>query len=235
MSECDLPRYLGTEGHSYCSTREVSRRIGCSPQHTGCTGPTARREVTTRVISPHLSTDTPHHRVSTTMRQRPSEHCPTPHPAGMWTVAGGLIVALVVGLLDPPPALWHWPVVTSKDVVRDFDAPESEWGPGHRGLDLRARPGTTVVAPVSGRVSFSGSVVDRVVITITTPSGAQVTLEPVELDDSPPDRIRAGARIGVVARGHCPGGCLHIGLRVEGDYRSPARELGIVRRAVLVD
>ncbi len=90
-------------------------------------------------------------------------------------------------------------------------------------------------APVSGSVSFSGRVVDRVVITITTADGEKVTLEPVKLDEEPPKTVRAGERIGRVAHGHCPGGCLHIGLRVGDQYRSPAKELGIERRAVLVE
>jgi len=87
---------------------------------------------------------------------------------------------------------------------------------------------------VSGSVSFSGRVVDRVVLTITTPEGHKVTLEPVEIEEEPPKTVRAGERIGRVARGHCPGGCLNIGLRVGDQYRAPARELGSERRAVLV-
>ena len=131
--------------------------------------------------------------------------------------------------------MWIWPVDATPAVVRDFDAPASEWGPGHRGLDLAAKTGTTVRAPVSGSVSFSGRVVDRVVITITTADGEKVTMEPVKLDEEPPKTVRAGERIGRVARGHCFEGCLHIGLRVDDQYRSPARELGIERRAVLVE
>ena len=146
-----------------------------------------------------------------------------------------IVLSLVASFLQPPAPIWIWPVDATPAVVRDFDAPASEWGPGHRGLDLGARPGTTVRAPVSGSVSFSGRVVDRVVITITTADGEKVTLEPVKLDEEPPKTVRAGERIGRVARGHCSGGCLHIGLRVDDQYRSPARELGIERRAVLVE
>ena len=146
-----------------------------------------------------------------------------------------IVLSLVASFLQPPAPTWMWPVDATPAVVRDFDAPASEWGPGHRGLDLAARPGTTVRAPVSGSVSFSGRVVDRVVITITTAEGHKVTVEPVELDQEPPSRIRAGERIGRVAPGHCARGCLHIGLRVDDQYRSPARELGIERRAVLVE
>jgi len=146
-----------------------------------------------------------------------------------------IVLSLVASFLQPPEPVWVWPVQATPQVVRDFDAPATEWGPGHRGLDLAARPGIEVVAPISGSVSFSGRVVDRVVITITTSDGDRVTLEPVELDEEPPTRVRAGQSLGRVAGGHCPQGCLHIGLREDDHYRSPARELGIERRAVLVE
>jgi len=145
-----------------------------------------------------------------------------------------LAIALIASLSTPPPAIWKWPVATGPEVVRDFEAPESEWGPGHRGLDLRAPVGTVVVAPVSGRIHFTGDVVNRGVATIRTASGWLVSMEPVRVHEEVGSRVRAGQRIGRVATGHCPGGCLHIGLRIEGQYRSPARELGILRRARLV-
>lgn len=125
-------------------------------------------------------------------------------------------------------------MTTQPAVVRDFVAPHTPWGPGHRGLDLRARPGTPVVAPVSGRVFFSGDVVNRGVVTIETSEGWLISMEPVRLDQPVPRRVNAGQRLGRVASGHCSSGCLHIGLRVDGEYRSPARELGILRRARLL-
>jgi len=72
------------------------------------------------------------------------------HSAAMW-----IVLSLVASFLQPPAPMWIWPVDATPAVVRDFDAPASEWGPGHRGLDLAARPGTTVRAPVSGSISFS--------------------------------------------------------------------------------
>lgn len=145
-----------------------------------------------------------------------------------------LAAVLLANLVSPPPAVWNWPVANKPAVVRNFEAPQSQWGPGHRGLDLRAPAGTTVVAPVSGTLHFSGEVVNRGVVTIRTSSGWLVSMEPVQVNDEVGSRVRAGQRIGRVATGHCPGGCLHIGLRVDGQYRSPARELGILRRARLL-
>lgn len=148
----------------------------------------------------------------------------------MRTLSIALILSM--GMTPPPAAIWTWPVDGEHRVVRDFLAPPSPWGAGHRGLDLDARVGATVRAPVSGRISFSGRVVDRGVITIETRDGWKVSMEPVDASISS-GQVRAGQKVGVVQSGHCPRGCLHIGLRIEGEYRSPAREFGILRRAVL--
>lgn len=137
------------------------------------------------------------------------------------------------GLLLAPPATWKWPVDHPPKVVRDFAAPLTEWGPGHRGLDLDAPVGSSVRAPVAGRIWFADRVATRGVVTIRTDQGHLVSMEPVITQVQAGQRVRAGQRVGTVASGHCRGGCLHIGLRVEGEYRSPALELGILRRAVL--
>ncbi len=140
----------------------------------------------------------------------------------------------LAGLLTGPDASWIWPVHHSHTVVRAFDAPDSPWGPGHRGIDVAASRGDTVIAPVSGTIHFSGRVVNRGIITIKTREGHLVSMEPVVATISG-RTVRAGDPIGTVASGHCAGGCLHIGLRVDGAYRSPAAELGVLTRAVLVE
>ena len=147
--------------------------------------------------------------------------------ARIWTVMA------LSGLLLAPPATWTWPVDHPHLVLRDFDAPLTEWGPGHRGLDLAASVGSAVRAPVTGRIWFADRVATRGVITIRTDQGHLVSMEPVITQVQRGQRVRAGQRVGTLASGHCPSGCLHIGLRVEGEYRSPALELGILRRSVL--
>lgn len=100
-------------------------------------------------------------------------------------------------------------------------------------MDLAASD-TRVVAPVSGVVSFAGVVVDRGVMTITTDKGHKVSLEPVTSVVSPGTRINAGDYIADLNEGHCQIVCLHLGLRVPDDYRSPRLELGVLQRAVLL-
>lgn len=139
----------------------------------------------------------------------------------------------LAGLLTGPDASWMWPVKHAPAVVRAFDAPDSPWGPGHRGIDLAASRGDRVIAPVSGTIHFSGRVVNRGIITIKTREGHLVSIEPVVATFTG-RTVKAGDTLGTVGSGHCAGGCLHIGLRVGGDYRSPASELGVLTRAVLV-
>lgn len=149
-----------------------------------------------------------------------------------------LVLSVVLGLIPgPPEAIWEWPTEGPPVVLRDFRAPPTPWGAGHRGLDLGAT-GTIVVAPVAGVVSFSGLVVDRGVLTITTASGDLVSLEPVVPGVEVGARVTQGQIIAALAPGHCATLCLHIGLRTgvgeHQRYRSPRRELGIERRAVLL-
>ena len=150
-----------------------------------------------------------------------------------------LVVWMVVvwslsGLFEAPAARWVWPSESAPLVVADFVAPESPWGSGHRGVDIDASSSEILVAPVSGQMRFVGSVVDRGVVTIETSDGWLVSMEPVTIDEEVGGRVRAGQRIGTIARGHCPRRCVHVGLRVEGDYHSPLRMWGLERRAVLL-
>ncbi len=147
-----------------------------------------------------------------------------------------LIAAVVaLSLLFPPapPATWVWPVSGPPIILRDFLAPATPWGPGHRGLDLAATT-ARVRAPVSGVISFSGFVVDRGVVTITTDVGHKVSLEPVTSLVATGQRVTPGQHIANLDEGHCVTLCLHLGVRVPEGYRSARRELGVSQRAVLL-
>jgi murein DD-endopeptidase MepM/ murein hydrolase activator NlpD len=146
-----------------------------------------------------------------------------------------IFITLLAGVLipPPPPALWAWPTEGPQVILRDFQAPATPWGAGHRGLDLEAA-GSTIVAPLGGVVSFSGDVAGRGVLTITGPGGQQVSLEPVATELRSGDSVVKGEAVAELQSGHCPELCVHIGLRVDGAYRSPRRELGVLQRAVLL-
>ena len=154
-----------------------------------------------------------------------------PHTAGM--IPGAFLLVLLVILPPTPNAIWEWPTEGDQKVLRDFRAPSTPWGPGHRGLDLAAS-GSNIVAPATGVVSFSGLVATRGVLTLRTPEGILISMEPVESLVTLGDRVKAGDLIATVQPGHCAQLCLHLGLREGGEYRSARRELGILRRSVLL-
>lgn len=143
------------------------------------------------------------------------------------------VVALSLLFPPAPPATWVWPVEGPPIILRDFSAPATAWGPGHRGLDLAATS-TRVAAPVAGVISFSGFVVDRGVLTITTDAGHKVSLEPVASLVIAGQRVVAGQHIANLDEGHCVTLCVHLGLRVSAGYRSARRELGVLQRSVLL-
>ncbi|MGH7359020.1 MAG: peptidoglycan DD-metalloendopeptidase family protein, partial [Candidatus Rokuibacteriota bacterium] len=95
-------------------------------------------------------------------------------------VAAGVAVALAV-LAPPPPALaaspniggWVRPV--EGPVVQPFDEPVSVYGPGHRGVDFAAAPGTRVGAANAGVVTFAGSVAGSLHVVVLHDGGLRTS------------------------------------------------------------
>ncbi|MEV7842430.1 M23 family metallopeptidase [Streptomyces cyaneofuscatus] len=120
-----------------------------------------------------------------------------------------------------------WPLTGRPAVLRGWEPPATPYGPGHRGVDLAARPGDAVVAAATGRVSFAGRVAGRGVLVIELAgSGApplRTTYEPVRALVDKGDEVVAGQLVGVLEAGpfHCAGGCLHWGLRRGDAYLDP--------------
>lgn len=129
-------------------------------------------------------------------------------------------------------ASWRWPVSGERLVVRAFAAPAHPWSAGHRGVDLRAWQ-EEVVAPADGVVRYAGWVVDRPVLSIEH-DGAISSFEPVTASIAAGEPVVAGQVIGRVETGHCAVRCVHMGVRVAGEYRNPLLWLGGVPRAVLL-
>ncbi|MEW2067575.1 M23 family metallopeptidase [Streptomyces sp. NPDC007346] len=120
-----------------------------------------------------------------------------------------------------------WPLAGRPALSRGWEPPANPYGPGHRGVDLAARPGTTVLAAATGRVSFAGRVAGRGVLVVElTGSGApplRTTYEPVRALVEKGDVVAAGRAVGVLEAGpfHCAAGCLHWGLRRGDAYLDP--------------
>jgi murein DD-endopeptidase MepM/ murein hydrolase activator NlpD len=134
-----------------------------------------------------------------------------------------------------PAGDWVWPVAGGRNAVRGFEAPASRYSAGHRGIDIAANRGTDVVAPAAGTVRFAGVVVDRSTVTVASPDGVLISMEPVRSELAVGASVAKGGRLGIVSTGgHCSNGCLHLGVRIEGEYVSPLRYFGGVPRAVLL-
>jgi murein DD-endopeptidase MepM/ murein hydrolase activator NlpD len=119
----------------------------------------------------------------------------------------------------PSPA--GWPLAGSLDVIRGFTAPDHDYGPGHRGVDLAARTGEPVVAAAAGTVAFAGSVAGRGVVSIDH-GAMRTTYEPLAPRVRAGQRVELGQLIGrVTGGGHCAGRCLHWGLKQGKTYLDP--------------
>lgn len=129
---------------------------------------------------------------------------------------------------DPDPAGGRsWPLEGRPPVLRGWAPPATEYGRGHRGVDLGAGAGARVLAAATGRVSFAGGVAGRGVVVIelagTGDPPLRVTYEPVRPLVAEGEEVRAGQVVAVMSEGpsHCASGCLHWGLRRAEAYLDP--------------
>ena len=146
--------------------------------------------------------------------------------------------AAVLPLPAPGTGLSRAELSNSGFLVHDFVAPGPRWGAGHRGVDLAAAAGATVLAPWAGTVSFAGVVVDRPLVVLTHADGLRSTLEPVTTDLVVGDRVLAGADVGTVAdeaSTHCaPSWCLHWGVRRGEEYLDPLALSRVIEAVILL-
>jgi murein DD-endopeptidase MepM/ murein hydrolase activator NlpD len=142
---------------------------------------------------------------------------------------------LVIAVLAPAPAaadppapapalLWAAPLSGDLTVTRAFDPPAHPYGPGHRGVDLAAPPGSPVLAAGEGVVAFAGWVAGRPVVSVDHAGGLRTTYEPVDAVVGAGQPVARGSPLGPLAGGHdgCPAAaCLHWGLRRGEVYLDP--------------
>ncbi|RPF22144.1 murein hydrolase activator EnvC family protein [Myceligenerans xiligouense] len=147
----------------------------------------------------------------------------------------------VTGLGDPAPEVYAPPVGGAhrpEGVARGFDAPDSAWGAGHRGVDLAAAAGSEVRSPGPGTVTFAGTIAGRGVVVVAHADGLRSSLEPVAGAVPVGTVVTAGDRVGTVEKGspgHCaPGSCVHWGVRHGERYVDPLSLLRPARPAVVL-
>jgi murein DD-endopeptidase MepM/ murein hydrolase activator NlpD len=140
------------------------------------------------------------------------------------------VVVIGTPIAVPPPAgaatAWVRPV--PGPIVRPFVAPASPYGPGHRGVDLRADPGEPVRAVAAGVVERAGPVGGALHVVLRLRDGARATCSYLaSVGVRAGDRVAAGAVLGTAGGrgvGHPPG-AVHLSWRVGDRYRDPARRL----------
>ncbi|WP_129306302.1 M23 family metallopeptidase [Streptomyces sp. L2] len=126
----------------------------------------------------------------------------------------------------PVPAVARgWPVGVRPPVLRGWEPPATVYGPGHRGVDLAAPPGSAVRVVAPGRVSFAGRVGGRGVVSVTlTGTDLRTTYEPVTPSVKEGDAVGAGEVVGTLedTGSHCGRTtCLHWGLLRGETYLNP--------------
>jgi murein DD-endopeptidase MepM/ murein hydrolase activator NlpD len=158
-----------------------------------------------------------------------------------------LVAGLCLALLAPAPALaepsptrpaaaFGWPLAGPPPVTRAFEPPARPFGPGHRGVDLAATPGASVLAAGDGVVAFAGMVAGRPVVSVDHPGGLRTTYEPVAPSVGAGQAVARGSAIGTLLAGHpgCPAAaCLHWGVRRGETYLDPLALLRAVRIRLL--
>ncbi len=150
------------------------------------------------------------------------------HPQAEWTGVGLTVLARSRTVRQ---ARLSWPLSPVPVVTKYFDAPETPYGPGHRGVDLAAVPGQEVLAADAGVVVFAGLVAGRPVLSVDHDGGLRTTYEPVEPKVAVGEQVYRGQVLGTVLAGH-PGcaitACLHWGVRRGDEYVDPLALTGEV-------
>lgn len=126
---------------------------------------------------------------------------------------------------EPPRYDWPVPAVP----VRDFAAPPTPFGAGHRGVDLPVSPGQTVHPMASGLVVHAGAVAGTTWVTVQHDDGVRTSYGPLRplAHAGLGDRVVPGVALGTaVGRAHGTDGLLHVGARRGERYVDPASLVG---------
>lgn len=119
----------------------------------------------------------------------------------------------------------------------DFQAPESEYGTGHRGVDFKSSIGEALRSPFTGTLIEGSRVGYRDVVTLKDSQGRLASLEPVCATVAIGTKLSTGQLFGKVCTPnsayiwHCAN-CVHFSARINSQYLSPLVLTGDFRPSV---
>ncbi len=132
-------------------------------------------------------------------------------------------------LAGEPPGGTGWLLPVDGPVIRPFNAPDTPYGPGHRGADLAAPPGTVVRAANDGVVSFAGTVAGTLHVVVAHDGNLRTSYAFLSrVDVHAGQAVRRGDPLGATGGtepDHGPDG-LHLGLRIGDRYIDPMQLFG---------
>src|SRR5688572_9397930 len=121
-------------------------------------------------------------------------------------VLSGSAAAQPIGTLVPP---------VDGAVVRHFDPPAGEYGPGHRGIDYRVPPGTQVRAAAGGVVAFAGDVAGVRAVSVDHGSGMLTTYSDLRVVSvAEGQTVQSGTWLGATSTAHEGAVGLHFGVKL---------------------
>lgn len=148
------------------------------------------------------------------------------------------LAVLLVGLWSGTAwAAWVSPLSDGWELCTPYGA--SCPGGTHRGIDLTAVEGSTVLAPASGTVGFAGPVPADgggtcIAVTLEMPDGLRISMMPLaDACVSAGGTVNAGEQLGTLAASgddSSPNVHLHLGLRRGDTYLDPASLLPVIEQ-----
>jgi murein DD-endopeptidase MepM/ murein hydrolase activator NlpD len=109
-------------------------------------------------------------------------------------------------------------------ILRHFEPPPTPYAAGHRGIDMAAAVGTTVVAANDGVVAFAGPVAGRLFVSIDHADGIRSTysfLSAVLVKRGQSVKRGDAVALSGTGDGSSPEPHLHFGTRIGDDYVDP--------------
>jgi len=152
-------------------------------------------------------------------------------------VARRLVPLVFLALFWTPAAYaWSWPVQGAVLQQFSFDRAHPYAAGQHRGIDIGAATGATVVAPAGGNVTFAGSVPSSgESLTILAPDGYSVTLTHLgTIAVARGTTVAEGEAVGTVGPSGVPEletPYVHLGIRIASDPNGYVDPLGLLPSA----